>query len=245
MRSASSHVKNKNFEAYFFSIDGDIKTTDGLSGCVSFAPINFEIERSLDPYTHNLGLTKQQLSLVEEESTQDLDSIPSQIMIDLSRESFLDNNEKFIAHDDIINGSNYKSKDKTYNCAKPTALMIDTQNYSDFYNDFHNSHSDANKTKFSSTAIHTDTSSKDSGYPDSGLREEKALSPNYSLPSKSFSQKTDFKLETTDRPNSLEYPITKDFSDDLEKKWEEPLNHSRLLYKDFFLKKEGHVDIIL
>lgn len=240
MRNASSHVKNKNYEAYFFSIDGDIKTTDGLSGRVSFAPGNPEIERSLDPYTHSLGLTKQQLSLVEEESTQDLDSIPSQTMLDLSRKSSLDNDANFLGHGDITDVSKYNPQNKICNFSKPTALTIDTQNYSNFYKDFHNSQ-DTAKTKFSSTAIHTDTSSKDSGYPDSGLREEKVLSPKYSLPSTSFFQKTDFKLETQDRPKSLEYPIAKDYSDNLGEKWMEPLNHSRLLYKDFFLKKEGHV----
>nr|XP_026486552.1 centrosomal protein of 131 kDa-like [Vanessa tameamea] len=235
VRSASPQFKNKTFESYFLSIDGDIKSGDGLSGRVSFAPVNSEADKSIDTYTHRLGVTKQQLSLVEEESTQDLDSIPSQNMTNFSPKSTPDNNEKDPVEDEILNVSRVKGNFFNYS-KPPDTLMIDSQNYSNFYDDFH-------KSKFSSTAIHTDTSSKDSGYTDSGLREEKVLSPKYSLPSTSFTKRPDFTLENQVRAKSLEYPITKEdyCGYESENKCVEPLNHSRLLYKDFFLKKEGHV----
>ncbi|XP_050350508.1 centrosomal protein of 131 kDa isoform X2 [Nymphalis io] len=240
VRSSSPQFKNKNFESYFLSNDGDIKSGDGLSGRVSFAPVSSETDKYLDTYTHRLGITKQQLSLVEEESTQDVDSIPSQNIINFSPKSTFDDNDKVTVED--VNVSHVKNNFYNYS-RPPDTLMTDSQNYSNFFDDFHNSNRETYKSKFSSTAIHTDTSSKDSGYPDSGLREEKVLSPKHSLPSTSFRKRSDFTLDTQVRPKSLDYPITKEGYCDYESenKCEEPLNHSRLLYKDFFLKKEGHL----
>ncbi|XP_045772717.1 centrosomal protein of 131 kDa [Maniola jurtina] len=243
LRSTSPQFKNITYESYFLSLDGDIKNEDALTGRVSFAPANNEVKRSIDAYSRHLYLTKQQLSLVEEESTQDLDSIPSQNnnIASPSPENYDINDNQNLNREnlEILNSG---ENDKINNYQKQSNyFMNDTKNYSNFYNDIH-ANTDPYKATLSSTVIHTDTSSKDSGYPDSCVKEDKGIASNYSLPTTAFKKETDFNMQMHDQPKSLELLNEKDYTNtQSDQKWVEPLNHSRLLYKDFFLKKEGHL----
>lgn len=224
MRASSPQFKNKAYESYFLSLEEDAKTDSALLGRVSFAP-NTEIERNLDNYSRKLSLTRQQLSLVEEESTQDLESIPSQNMRSLSPKISCDNEkvdknmELFVDKCEVI----YPKTNSNY--------IKTSDNYSNFYNDFHTL--DSCKSKLSSTGIHTDTSSKDSGYADGGLKENKL--GRDSLPRSPLPKKSIF-VDKHNLPKSLDYPVHKEDYDP-DKTWAEPLSHSRLLYKDFFLKR--------
>ncbi|XP_023941852.1 centrosomal protein of 131 kDa [Bicyclus anynana] len=239
LRSASPQFKaSTSYESYFLSLNGDIKNED-VAGRVSFAqPIN-DAKKSMDAYSRHSYLTKQQLSLVEEESIQDLDSIPSQNnTVSLSPNNYI--NEDQLVSNENLDVLNYEEDDKIDNCKKQSNFFInDTKNYSNFYNNIHGN-TDPYKTTMSSTIIHTDASSKDSGYPDSCTKEEKIITTNYSLPTTSFKEEINFNMH--DQPKSLEIVNEKDYaSSQTDKKWVEPYNHSRLLYKDFFLKKEGHL----
>ncbi|CAH0715337.1 unnamed protein product, partial [Brenthis ino] len=236
MRTSSPHFKNKTYESYFLTLEEEDKTENGLSGRVSFAP-NTGNEKTMDAYTRRLSLTKQQLSLVEEESTQDLDSIPSQNMISLSPKLSYDNGK---VEDNI---QAYKENEKCDIYRKNTSNYVnESQNYTNFYNEFHSNTLDVYKSKLSSTGIHTDTSSKDSGYTDSGIKD----STHNSLPRSPFPKKSDF-TDIRDHTKSLEYSTMSkedgynNYNSDI--KWAEPLNHSRLLYKDFFLKKGDHITL--
>lgn len=243
LRSASPQFKTGTYESYFLSLDGDVRNDEGIAGRVSFAP-NSEVKRSIDAYSRHLYLSKQQLSLVEEESTQDLDSIPSQNnTASLSPQNY-DTNENQNVTKENLEIQNYEENNKTEGYQKRSNYFLnDAKNYSNFYNNI-NSNTGSYKTALSSTVIHTDTSSKDSGYPDSCIKEDKANTPNYSLPTTSFNKSTDFDMPKNDQPKSLELLNEKDYTNaQSDKKWLEPLNHSRLLYKDFFLKKEGHLAV--
>ncbi|XP_060803284.1 centrosomal protein of 131 kDa [Amyelois transitella] len=245
-----SPFKSQMYESYFVSLDSDRKSPeDSLAECVTFGANNIqtEVEEAIDSYSRRLNLTKQQLSLVEEESTQDLDSVPSQHMPSLSPEnSFGDHKTINDNMDENYTGRNTfveDAKDEDY--CKPQAYLSDTRTYSTFYDDFHTNTFESFKTKMSSTVMHTDSSSKDSGYHDSAVNDDK----NFSLPSSSLLKRSKSHNKLEDQPKSLDsvstnsnekgYPKT--FPLDRKVPWTEPLNHSRLLYKDFFLKKEGHI----
>ncbi|CAG9561710.1 unnamed protein product [Danaus chrysippus] len=225
---SSSPCRNKSYESYFLALE-EVRNGDGIVGRVSFAPANNKIGKNLDN-PHRLGLTKQQLSLVEEESAQDIDSIPSQNTDNLSIKETYDCKE--ISNIDINYDKNDKKTlledNKDYNSA---------QNYNAFYDDIHSNTPDSFNTRLSSTGIHTD-SSKDSGYPESVNKEHKTLTQNYLLTPTPNSY--DFNSKTNPTKNS-EYSTENDKAFKTNNKWSEPWNHSRLLYKDFFLKKETHV----
>ncbi|XP_039753596.1 centrosomal protein of 131 kDa [Pararge aegeria] len=239
LRSVTPQFKTgMSYESYFLSLNGDIKNED-VAGRVSFAPPNNEAKSSIDAYSRHLFLTKQQLSLVEEESTQDLDSIPSQNnMVSLSPRNYDSIENQQVNSKENLDVIDYEEHDQIDNFKKQSNFfMNDTKNYSSFYNNIH-ANIDPYKAIMSSTGIHTDTSSKDSGYPESCMKEDKAMASNYSLPTTSVKQD----CNTHDQPKSLEILNEKDYENcQNDKKWVEPFNHSRLLYKDFFLKKESHL----
>ncbi|XP_059052047.1 centrosomal protein of 131 kDa [Achroia grisella] len=246
----ATHFKSRAYESYFVPLDAESKAIEcGLSDCISFGPNNLqaEVEEAIDKYSKRLTLTKQQLSLVEEESTQDLESIPSQHMPSLSPENSLDQPR------------NIKEGDTEENFTGRNTYVIDKEDYtksqnyeprtySSFYDDFHINPLDPYKSKMSSTVIYTDSSSKDSGYPDSAANDNKNYGQTYSLPSSSLLKKSKSYNKIEDQPKSLDSVSTnsndkgyhKTYPLDKKSQWTEPLNHSRLLYKDFFLQKEGH-----
>ncbi|XP_052753390.1 centrosomal protein of 131 kDa [Galleria mellonella] len=246
-----SPFKNRSYESYIVPLDSDNKATDNdLADCISFGPNNLQsdVEEAIDKYSKRLTLTKQQLSLVEEESTQDLESIPSQHMPSLSPENSLEEtkNIKGVHTEESFTGRNAYTVDKE-DYSKPQDY--EPRTYSSFYDDFHTNSLDSYKPKMSSTIMYTDSSSKDSGYPDSAANDNKTFGQNFSLPTSSLLlKKSNSYNKIEDQPKSLDsisinsnekgyhktYPLEK------RSQWTEPLNHSRLLYKDFFLKKEGH-----
>lgn len=255
-RSLSPSFKTRSYESYFIPLDSDKKGEDSLEGRVSFGNPNIqaEVEQAIDTYSRRLTLTKQQLSLVEEESTQDLESVPSHNLSSLSPEHSLNdaNNAKDINLDGDLTGRNtyvVALKDDEY--PKTQNFMCEARTYNSFYDDFRSNNIESYKVKMSSTVVHTDSSSKDSGYPDSGANDEKAFRQNYSLPHSSslILKKSSSHAKIEDQPKSLDSASTcsndkyyhKTFP--LDKKWTEPLNHSRLLYKDFFIKKEAHIAV--
>lgn len=237
-RSFSPTLKTRPYESYFIPLEGERKESeDSLHGRVSFGNIHEEVEEAIDKYSRRLTLTKQQLSLVEEESTQDLDSVPSQNS--LSPENSLEEAKKEDNLDD--HGNTYVAGTKDDYPKSSHNFMCDPRTYTSFYDDFRSNPSDAFKTKMSST-IHTDASSKDSGYPDSGPNDDR-YKLNYSLPSTSLKRSSSHN-NIDEQPKSLDSVSTNSNSQGYQKTYpndSEPLNHSRLLYKDFFLKKEGHI----
>lgn len=243
-RSFSPTLKTRPYESYFIPLEGERKDTeDSLLGRVSFGNIHEEVEQAIDKYSRRLTLTKQQLSLVEEESTQDLDSVPSQNS--LSPENSLEEPKK---DENLDERNTYLAGTKDDYPKSSHNFMCDPRTYTSFYDDFRsNPGDDPFKAKMSST-IHTDASSKDSGYPDSGPNDER-YKQNYSLPSTSIMKRSRSHNNIDEQPKSLDSASTssngqgyhKTFPLDGKEQWTEPLNHSRLLYKDFFLKKEGHI----
>lgn len=238
-RSFSPTLKTRPYESYFIPLEGEKKeTVDALLGRVSFG-IQEEVEQAIDKYSRRLTLTKQQLSLVEEESTQELDSVPSQNS--LTPEMSLEDK-----NDDNVNlGRNMYESKNDYPQSSHN-FLCDSRTYTSFYDDFR-TNPDAFETKLSSTAIHTDASSKDSGYPDSGPNEDR-YKQNFSLPGTSTVMKQDSSHTNIDEPKSLDSASTssngqgyKTFQLDRKDQWAEPLNQSRMLYKEFFIQKEGHV----
>lgn len=253
-RSLSPSFKTPSYESYFIPLDSDKKATENsLEGRVSFGNPNIqaEVEEAIDTYSRRLTLTKQQLSLVEEESTQDLESVPSQNLSSLSPENSLNdaNNVKEVNLDENLTGRNTYVVERVDEFPKTQNFMNEPRTYSSFYDDFRTNTIESYTVKMSSTIIHTDASSKDSGYPDSGVNDEKVFRQNYSLPhsSSTILKKSSSHTKIEEQPKSLDSVSTS--SNDkyyhktfpLDKKWTEPLNHSRLLYKDFFIRKEGHV----
>ncbi|CAK1551273.1 unnamed protein product [Leptosia nina] len=220
-RSFSPPLKNRQYESYFLTLDDANNESHNNCGLLNEQTLSNE-----QMFSRRLMQTKQQLSLVEEESTQDLDSNVSQNLLSLASDSrtIKENNVNVNFTTNYLNNS-----DKDYNVDYGNG----PQTYRAFYNDFNI----MDKSKMSSTTVvQTDTSSKDSGYPESTNKDDKLYLQNYSLPSTSF-QRNVHELDN-DQPKSLDSTSTnKDFPG----KWAEPLNHSRLLYKDFFLKKEGHL----
>lgn len=254
-RNPSPSFKTRSYESYFIPLGSDKKDTENsLEGRVSFGNPNIqaEVEEAIDTYSRRLTLTKQQLSLVEEESTQDLESVPSQNLSSLSPENSLNDakNVKEVNLDENLTGRDtYVADIKVDDFPKTQNFMSEPRTYSSFYDDFRTNTIESYNVKMSSTVIHTDASSKDSGYPDSGANDEKVFRQNYSLPhsSSTILKKSNSNTKIEDQPKSLDSVSTS--SNDkyyhktfpLDKKWTEPLNHSRLLYKDFFIRKEGHV----
>ncbi|KAG6444606.1 centrosomal protein of 131 kDa [Manduca sexta] len=232
------------YESYFVSLE-----ENGDLGRMSLGSnIDIEVEQAIDKYSRRLAASKQQLSLVEEESTPDVDSGPSQNLSSLSPENSLEGpKDDGDAIDDLTGRKTYVVDDIKIDYGITQNIIRDPRTYTHFYDDFQR---DSYKCKLSSTVVHTDSSSKDSGYPDSGPNDEKIYSQNYSLPTSSLLKKTNVtKME--EQPKSLD-SISTNSSDktyrnicglDKNKQWTEPLNHSRLLYKDFFLKKEGHIAV--
>lgn len=247
-RSLSPSFK-KAYETYFLPLDTEKKVIDeeALTGRVSFgsSSIQAEVEQAIDTYSRRLTSTKQQLSLVEEESTQDVDAT-SQHMSSLSPENSLEGLKKDDNIEGDITGRNtYIVDTKDSNTQN---FVTESRTYTSFYDDFCSPSGDNRARKFSSTVIHTDSSSKDSGYPDSGANDDKAYTHNFSIENTtSKKSKSHPKLEM--QPNSLDctsqlsgnHVYHKTFPGDRKSQWVEPLNHSRLLYKDFFLQKEGHI----
>ncbi|XP_049873595.1 centrosomal protein of 131 kDa [Pectinophora gossypiella] len=242
----SPSFKRRSYDSYFIPLDMKRKDED-IAGRVSFGSSNIqaEVEQAIDTYSRRLTLTKQQLSLVEEESTQDIEST-SQRMSSLSPE---DTKKDEMADDNLTGRNTYvvDSKDEDY--PNTQNFINEPKTYNSFYDDFHSTSLEPFKTKLSSTAIATDSSSKDSGYPDSGANDDKNYRHNYSLPSTS-QKKSNSQNKILDQPKSLDSISSNNSNDknyhktfplDKNSQWAEPLNHSRLLYKDFFLKKEGHV----
>lgn len=253
-RNPSPSFKTRSYESYFLPLDSDRKADSSLEGRVSFGNPNIqaEVEEAIDTYSRRLTLTKQQLSLVEEESTQDLESVPSQNLSSLSPENSLNdaNNAKNVNLDENMTGRNTYVVDlKDAEFPKTQNFICEPRTYNSFYDDFRTNSIESYKVKMSSTVVLTDASSKDSGYPDSGPHDDKACRQNYSLPhsSSTILRKSSSHTKIEDQPKSLD-SISTNSNDKyyhktfpLDKKWTEPLNHSRLLYKDFFLKKEGHI----
>lgn len=240
----------KAYESYFLPFDTEKKLIDeeALAGRVSFGSSNIqaEVEQAIDTYSRRLTSTKQQLSLVEEESTQDVDAT-SQHMSSLSPENSLEGPKKDNNNDGDLTGRNtYVVDRKDY--SNTQNFMNESRTYTSFYDDFCATSNNNRTRRLSSTAIHTDTSSKDSGYPDSGANDDKSFAHNFSLPN-TISKKSKSHPKIVTQPKSLDatsnlssnqiYHNT--FPGDRKSQWVEPLNHSRLLYKDFFLQKEGHI----
>lgn len=212
-------------------------------------PLSNEVDQAIDYYSRQLTLTKQQLSLVEEESTQDFSS--------LSPENSMDNMNPV----SIYNVDEHKidSHNDTNTChSKNTNLLKDDyqkishnfinkmpyeeRTYKSFYSDIKKSDIESMKSRLSSTLLHTDISSKDSGYTDSGSNDEKPF--KFPLANASNMLKKDINHgESKSLDNSRTYNIENTYLDTYppnKKKYDyhEPINHSRLLYKNFFLKKE-------
>lgn len=248
-RSLSPSFK-KAYETYFLPLDTDKKVIDeeALAGRVSFgsSSIQAEVEQAIDTYSRRLTSTKQQLSLVEEESTQDVDAT-SQHMSSLSPENSLECLKKDDNIDGDLTGRNTYVVD-TKEDANAQNFVNESRTYTSFYDDFCSTSGDNRARKLSSTVIHTDSSSKDSGYPDSGANDDKVYTNNFSLPN-TISKKSKSHPKIEAQPNSLDCTSNlssnqvyhKTFPGDRKSQWIEPLNHSRLLYKDFFLQKEGHI----
>ncbi|CAH0585515.1 unnamed protein product [Chrysodeixis includens] len=246
-RSLSPSYKTRAYESYFIPLDSDKKEAD-LQEAFTISSIQTDVEQAIDTYNHRLNVTKQQLSLVEEESTQDLES-QSQRMSSLSPENSLEDKVVKDNRDNVAGRNTYviDLKDDDYNKITQN-FMCESRTYTSFYDDFHTNPLDAYKTKLSSTVLHTDSSSKDSGYPDSGANDDKFYRQNYSLPNTSLLKTSNSRDKLEEQPKSLDSISTnsndksyKPYPLDNKAPWTEPLNHSRLLYKDFFLKKEGHV----
>ncbi|XP_075978347.1 centrosomal protein dilatory [Anticarsia gemmatalis] len=248
-RARSPTYKGQSYESYFLPLD-ERKEPNLGEGSITVSSIHSEVEQAIDTYTRRLTITKQQLSLVEEESTQDVESVPSQNLSSLSPEHSLEDKLHKVDIDDPMTGRNtyvVDLKDGDYNKITQS-FMCEPRTYTSFYDDFRTTPMDTYKNKMSSTIVHTDSSSKDSGYQDSGPNDEKSYRQNYSLPNTSLLKKSSSHEKVEDQPKSLDSTISttsnekgyKTFPLD-KNQWSEPLNHSRLLYKDFFLKKEGHV----
>ncbi|XP_026327270.1 reticulocyte-binding protein 2 homolog a [Hyposmocoma kahamanoa] len=240
----------KAYESYFLPLDTEKKIIDegALAGRVSFgsSSIQAEVEQAIDTYSRRLTSTKQQLSLVEEESTQDVDAT-SQHMSSLSPEISLEGLKKDDNNDGDLTGRNTYIVDRKDD-SNTQNFVNESRTYTSFYDDFCATSGNNRTRKLSSTAIHTDTSSKDSGYPDSGANDDKAYTHNFSLPN-TMSKKSKSHPKIEAQPKSLDNTSNissnqdyhKTFPGDRKSQWVEPLNHSRLLYKDFFLQKEGHI----
>lgn len=244
-RSQSPPYKEQAYESYFLSLD-DKRDSKMAHGSIVVSSMRSDVEDAIETYSRRLTTSKQQLSLVEEESTQDVESVPSQNMSSLSPDTPFENN-LHKGHDSNLTGhTSYVVGDKD-----SVNFMCEPKTYTSFYDDFRATPTEAYKSKLSSTIVHTDSSSKDSGYPDSGANDDKSYMQSYSLPSTSILKKSMSHDKIGEQPKSLDSTISSNSNEKMYQKsfpldknqWSEPLNHSRLLYKDFFLKKEGHITL--
>lgn len=243
-RSSSPSFKKRAFESYFVPLE-DIKTNHThLNECQYLDTKDpLDIEKT-DTYSRRLPLTKQQLSLVEEESTQDLDSnLPS-----LSPETSFNDKHRNPKQDfTLLNVKKHTEKGEEYT-RNTQNFSNESKTYRSFYEDFNN-HDNPFRNNFSSTIINTDSSSKDSGYPESVMKDDKTCVQNYSLPPATILRKANSDNNLHNQPKSLDSASSESHEKNYQntyppdKKWSETLNHSRLLYKDFFLKKEGHLAV--
>ncbi|XP_038220778.1 centrosomal protein of 131 kDa [Zerene cesonia] len=239
MRSLSPTFRNRPYESYFLPLDSNKRPCEGNLEEIDPA-FNGPSTNEVENYSRRLLQTRQQLSLVEEESTQDLDSNISQHMLSLPQDDVRQERNK---ENDVDRNftKNYLGHSSTHKVEETQQLVNGSYTYRTFLNDFHPNVMD--KVKTTSTMIPTDASSKDSGYPDSGTKDDKPYNiQNYSLPSTSFNVNSNgngHQPKSFDSTSSSKDSNYKENSNDKNKI--EPLNHSRLLYKDFFLKKEGHV----
>ncbi|CAH4028270.1 unnamed protein product [Pieris brassicae] len=225
-RSFSPPLKNQ-YESYFLAFNENYKNIHVPTYTSS---LSVDEANALEVFDRRQ--TKPQLSLVEEESTQDLDSNVSQNVISLPHDSgCLDNKDlkQNDSNDFKITTNCLDNSDK-----EKEDFSNESHTYRTFLNDFHANLMDKSKT---SSRVHTDSSSKDSGYPESAVKEDKQYYQNYSLPSTSFNLITHESKE----PRSFDSASSKENNKENSDKWAEPFNHSRLLYKDFFLQKEGNI----
>lgn len=250
-RSLSPPVRARPpYESYFIPLESKKVDEDALVGRVSFGAtsIQSDVEQAIDTYSRRLTLTKQQLSLVEEESMQDIEN-NSQHMSSLSPENSLGDPKKDGIDENLAGRNTYVVEVKDVDYLKTQNFLSAPRTYTNFYDDFRSNSLDTYNNKISSTVIHTDSSSKDSGYPESGANDDKGHRQIYSLPTTSELNKSSSHTKIEEQPKSLDSVSTnsnekgyhKTFPLDKKRKWTEPLNHSRLLYKDFFLQKEGHI----
>ncbi|XP_047990921.1 centrosomal protein of 131 kDa-like [Leguminivora glycinivorella] len=239
-RCLSPSFKTRAYESYFVPLEPD--EHNPLAGRVSFGEKQ-DVENAIDVYSRRLMQTKQQLSLVEEESTQDLDSVPSNNLLSLSPENSLGELKNKDADDTEgdLTGRHTYDDDQKEEYPKASDYIAEARTYNSFYDDFRSCSVDDHKSKMSSTIAHTDSSSKDSGYP-SSANDDKCYKQGYSLPTTSILRKSNSDNKIPDQPKSLD-SISTASNEKCPKVWAEPLNHSRLLYKDFFLKKEGHIAV--
>ncbi|XP_061716460.1 centrosomal protein of 131 kDa-like [Cydia pomonella] len=239
-RCLSPSFKASAYESYFVPLEPEAHNP--LAGRVSFGEKQ-DIENAIDVYSRRLMQTKQQLSLVEEESTQDLDSVPSNNLLSLSPENSLEELKNKDADDTEgdLTGRHTYDVDEKEEYPKASDYIAEARTYNSFYDDFRSCSVDNHKSKMSSTIVHTDSSSKDSGYP-SSANDEKCYKQGYSLPTTTNLRKSNSDNKISDQPKSLD-SISTTSNEKCHKAWTEPLNHSRLLYKDFFLKKEGHIAV--
>ena len=251
-RCLSPSFKTRAYESYFIPLEGEKKAAEFGHASYSDTSIQSEVEKAIDTYSRRLNVSKQQLSLVEEESTQDCESVPSQHMSSLSPEMSLEDKMNKGDHEENLTGRNTYVVDFKHDDYKKVTqnYMCEPRTYKSFYDDFRKNPIESYKNKLSSTIVHTDSSSKDSGYPDSGANDDRFYGQNYSLPNTSVLKTTSSHDNVEEQPKSLDSVSTtntndngyhKTFPSDKKGQWAEPLNHSRLLYKDFFLKKEGHI----
>ncbi|XP_013170159.1 PREDICTED: centrosomal protein of 131 kDa isoform X2 [Papilio xuthus] len=249
-RCASPSFKNRAYESYFVPLDDKNKSDHNLNErqLLDSDELRLDMQKEIDAYSRRLPLTKQQLSLVEEESTQDLESIPSNNLPSLSPEASLIEKKRNTNKQDFTIHNVMTHTDKNDDYSRNQHISNESKTYRSFYEDFNN-HDHAYKNNFSSTVIQTDSSSKDSGYPESVVKEDKNYVQNFSLPSATVLRKSSSDNNLHDQPKSLDSASLgsdeKNYHNTYppDKKWAEPLNHSRLLYKDFFLKKEGHLAV--
>ncbi|KAL4716742.1 hypothetical protein ACJJTC_004861 [Scirpophaga incertulas] len=235
--------KSRSYESYFVPLDdNELRPSNSFNRKLQIDDPNIktEVEKAIDTYSRRLNITKQQLSLVEEESTQDIESVPSQNYSSLSPENTINSNkEKNINNKTVTKNSSYAED------FSKAPLFCEPHTCNNFYDDFESNNFKKYNNEMSGMLVHTDASSKDSGYIDSAANDDKQ---NYTSRFQSnVLKKCSSHTTVEDQPKSLDSASTgsndkyyhKTFPFD--KKFTEPLNHSRLLYKDFFIKKEGHI----
>lgn len=241
MKTDFSTYKMSSYESYFSSLDSENYNAGNVKFGHKSTHLNDDIEQAIETYGHRSTLSKQQLSLVEEESTQDLSSISPE-------DSLMNVPSQIITEEDVryntLTTQNDDMKKFTQNYLAEKAAF-EQRTYKSFYDDFQS-------TKMEPFKSHThnkhniDSCSKDSGYNDSGSNEDKTFKRVDSLPN-SINMLTVNNKGNDNEPKSLDsssgsannsymstYPPDKRRYNE----WTEPLNHSRLLYKDFFLRKE-------
>ncbi|GBP90299.1 hypothetical protein EVAR_67820_1 [Eumeta japonica] len=251
-QGSMSPVAKAHFDSHFIPFEKDV-SKGKKNESLDFDDSKIGNTSTRNNYSRNL--TKQQLSLVEEESIPDLESVPSQ---NLSSSS-LENSDGFIKlsktieniNQNLNNGNNHFKENESKKLDSTSKSVINEENvksYDNFYADFNHGNSKTHNTDLSSTRMHSDVLSKDSEYQEIILTEEKNFKNDYSLPnSTSLFAERNTKIYSY-QPRSLENIsinedsrniFTKSIASDIKNDWKESLSHSRLLHKDFFLNVEG------